>query len=464
MLTWFEKFAPIRVKFRVLIILHGVLASVGVVTTWLAGGGWLLTGAATAAMAAALVALATASRLICAPYVETVERMEALADGDLHSPMNYADHADCVGRMTVAMKTFRTNALELNNSRADQEAIITTMGRALKLLANSDLNSTLDQPLPGLYDELRQNFNAAVLSLRSTIDAVRQAASSVMVCASEIRSASDDLSGRNERQAASLEEIAGSLNLLTDNFRRTADQATEIQRSVVCAFDEATEGGKVVQRAVEAMATIEKSAQQIGQIINVIDGIAFQTNLLALNAGVEAARAGDAGKGFAVVANEVRALAQRSADAARDIKEIINQSATQVSDGVALVGKTGELLGKIVTSVGGISEIMTSISRSASSQASNLEQVNAAMGDMDRMTQQNAAMVEQSTAASRSLADEAQDLTLLVGAFNTGQQDTALPCHDHRQISRPLAVVMPVSGNLALKPVAVVEDDDWAEF
>jgi methyl-accepting chemotaxis protein len=212
-----------------------------------------------------------------------------------------------------------------------------------------------------------------------------------------------------------------------------------------------------------AMAGIEQSAQEISQIINVIDSISFQTNLLALNAGVEAARAGDAGKGFAVVANEVRALAQRSADAAKDIKVLITASAQQVSGGVALVGETGTLLETIVGRVGEINERIGEIASSTKNQAVNLQQVNSAVGDMDRMTQQNAAMVEESTAAARSLADEANELSGLVGQFRTGAQSgstIAFPAANARRKSAPAPARR---GNLALK-APPPSGDDWTEF
>jgi methyl-accepting chemotaxis protein len=220
------------------------------------------------------------------------------------------------------------------------------------------------------------------------------------------------------------------------------------------------------------MGEIEKSAQEIGQIINVIDGIAFQTNLLALNAGVEAARAGDAGKGFAVVANEVRALAQRSAEAAKNIKELITVSSKQVGDGVVLVGDTGTLLEKIVASVGDIDELMAEIARNATQQAGNLQQINDAVGEMDRLTQQNAAMVEQSTAASRSLADEANEMTSLVSSFVTGEDDIVRPMRKFapsvpsapapslHSAPRPQPASM---GNVALQSVPT-NDEDWSEF
>lgn len=253
------------------------------------------------------------------------------------------------------------------------------------------------------------------------------------------------------------------MNQVTSMVRETAKGAAEVNRSIDEAHREASEGGAVVKRAVGAMGAIEKSASEITQIINVIDGIAFQTNLLALNAGVEAARAGDAGKGFAVVANEVRALAQRSADAAKDIKALITTSAEQVGAGVALVGETGTLLDRIVTRVGAISGMITTIAESAETQATNLQQVNGAVGEMDKMTQQNAAMVEESTAAARSLAGEAEALADVVARFKLGGEAPARRAVAPTRLAPKRKARGPmVSGNLALK--SDDGDDDWSEF
>jgi methyl-accepting chemotaxis protein len=473
MLNWFEKDAPIRVKFRALLWVHTALAGVGLVTTYLAGGSPALLGAAGAAFVATIATVMIASSKIANPYVNTVLRMEALAAGDTASNIRYTEHKDCVGRMTRAMAKFRDNSTALDGSKEAESQLVDALSSGLKKLSQNQLDFQLTEALTGAYDDLRKDFNAAVTSLATTIRSVRASAASVHNGATEIRSASDDLANRNERQAANLEEAAAAMNQVTDNIKLTAERATVVQRTVASTHQEATEGGQVVARATTAMGAIEKSAQEIGQIISVIDSIAFQTNLLALNAGVEAARAGDAGKGFAVVANEVRALAQRSADAAKDIKTLITASTRQVEDGVTLVAETGSLLEKILSSVGEISGAMKDIAENANAQSVNLQQINTTVGEMDRMTQQNAAMVEQSTAASRSLADEANELTALVTRFSTGEGGghaphapvrNIAPMH-HAPASRPAPARIPqVQGNLAIKPAAVEEFDDWTEF
>lgn len=461
MLNWFEKEAPIRTKFKVLLVAQTGLSTAGIATTWLAGGSATLIAVAGAATVAAAATVMLAAQRICDPYVNTVLRMEALAAGDTTSPIAYTDYRDCVGRMTKAMRTFRDNAVEVQTSRAAQEQIVNALSDGLKKLSQNQLDVRLNQAFPGAYDELRNDFNAAVSALSQAIGSVRGAASGVLNGASEIRAASDDLALRNEQQAASLEETAAAMNQVTSTVRDSARSAAEVQRSISEAHEEATEGGEVVRRAVAAMAAIERSAQEITQIIDVIDGIAFQTNLLALNAGVEAARAGDAGKGFAVVANEVRALAQRSASAAMDIKALITASTDQVNEGVSLVGETGSVLENVLKRIGEINTLATQIVDSAASQSTNLEQINSAVGEIDRMTQQNAAMVEQSTAAARSLADEANELTSMVGRFRTGDERVvpAAKVVPHPRRAAPPPVVQ---GNLALK--APVTDDDWTEF
>ncbi len=247
--------------------------------------------------------------------------------------------------------------------------------------------------------------------------AVAQNANDILGRTTEISSAADDLSRRTEQQAASLEQTAAALDQITATGKTTAKGATHARDVVSNAQKDAERTGAAVRRTVEAMGGIERSAHQITQIIGVIDEIAFQTNLLALNAGVEAARAGEAGRGFAVVASEVRALAQRSADAAKEIKSLISTSSGQVAEGVALVAETGQALERILQQVNDINKVVADIAEGVEEQAVGLGQVNAAINQMDQATQQNAAMVEQSTAASTSLAHEASELADLISRF-----------------------------------------------
>lgn len=395
------------------------------------------------------------------PLARTADTMSRMAAGDLEAGRSNDHREDEIGDLTRAIEVFRTAALEQREAQDRQRAVVDTLSAALDQLSDGNLVHRIETPLAPEYESLRAAFNQSTDRLANLMKQVSSSAGGVSTGAAEIRAASDDLALRNEQQAASLEETAAAMNQVTEIVRDSATSAAEVQRSITEAHREATDGGQVVRDAIAAMAAIEKSAQEITQITNVIDGIAFQTNLLALNAGVEAARAGDAGKGFAVVANEVRALAQRSADAAKDIKELITVSTREVSGGVTLVGETGELLEKIVGRVGEISERVAEIARSTESQSVNLQQVNAAVGEMDRMTQQNAAMVEESTAAARSLAEEARDLSQLVAQFRTGSESSgtvsAISSTPRRKAAPPAVV-----GNLALKTEP--SGDDWSEF
>jgi methyl-accepting chemotaxis protein len=307
-----------------------------------------------------------------------------------------------------------------NSHAAEAEAVVASVGDALARLRGGDLTHRLSEPFSEAYEPLRRDLNAVIDQLQQTLSQVSVSADGIRTGASEIGAAADDLSRRTEQTAASLEETAAALDQIMSTVRRTSEGAQQASSVIKTARSDAEQSGTVVEDAVAAMARIEHSARQISQIIGVIDEIAFQTNLLALNAGVEAARAGEAGRGFAVVASEVRALAQRSADAAKEIKSLISTSSEEVEHGVRLVGETGDSLSGIVTKVLEISELVTEIAASAHEQAGALAQVNAAVSQMDQVTQQNAAMVEQSTAASRTLASETHELARLVAQFNIG--------------------------------------------
>ena len=299
----------------------------------------------------------------------------------------------------------------------EQNRIISAIGAAMGAMSEGDLDYRIDDNFSATYDQLRRDFNGACARLSETIAGLSRVASSVHTGSTEIRSASDDLARRTEQQASQLEQAAAAMASVTGMMQETARSASDAAESSNVASEEANSGVEIVDRAVATMNEIAKSSNEIAQITTLIDGIAFQTNLLALNAGVEAARAGDAGKGFAVVANEVRALAARSADAAKEIKDLIAKSGEQVRTGVAEVSETGEMLSRIIERVTDISDRITDISMSAEAGAQSLFKINEVVSSMESMTQQNAAMVEESAAASRSLAGQADELTGIVSSF-----------------------------------------------
>jgi methyl-accepting chemotaxis protein len=291
---------------------------------------------------------------------------------------------------------------------------------ALNALSEGDLTQSIATPFLPALEKLRVDFNGASSKLRSTLQTISQNAGAIAAASQQIQSASNDLSKRTEQQAASVEETAAALEEITTTVSDSSHRAQEAGQLVRRTKENAEHSGNVVGQAIEAMGKIEKSAGQIANIIGVIDDIAFQTNLLALNAGVEAARAGEAGRGFAVVAQEVRELAQRSATAAKEIKELINASNEHVKSGVALVGNTGKALQEIVTQVVQVDGNVGAIVEASKEQATGLKEINTAVNTMDQGTQQNAAMVEETTAAAYSLAREADQLYELLGQFNVG--------------------------------------------
>ena len=458
MIDTFQKHAPIRRKFDILTAVFGGVAAFQALLVLVAGGFGLPFWLAAAAAIGVVAVMRQARRLICDPYVNTVVRMEGLAAGNLDGPIRYTEHTDCVGRLTKAMAVFRDNALAMQQSDVVLKIVVPELTAALRHLKQGDLTYRIDTTFGETHDLLRDDFNATMTELQDLLRRVSEAAGNVHSGASEIRLASDDLSVRTEQQAARLEDGVAAMRDVTAIVEATAQNAAAVGVQIAETNVAATEGGAVVRRAIDAMGEIESSAQEITKIINVIDGIAFQTNLLALNAGVEAARAGDAGKGFAVVANEVRALAQRSAEAAREISGLITASTTGVANGAALVGETGRMLDRISTRVSEINERIGEISVSAKAQAEQLVQVNTSVGEMDKMTQQNAAMVEESTAAARSLAEEANALSALVQRFQTGTPSIAI--EPRTRSPRPARKMAPTQGNAALKML----EDEWSAF
>ncbi|MCW1384438.1 HAMP domain-containing methyl-accepting chemotaxis protein [Novosphingobium sp. KCTC 2891] len=371
-------------------------------------------------------------RNVLAPLADTAETMTAMAGGDLDAGLCDEHRADEIGEMTASIEVFRAAAREQREAAIKQEQVVAAMDTALARLSEGDLLYRIDAAFAEEYETLRTAYNGAALRLDEALGRVARSATDVTGGAGEIRIASDNLAQRNQAQAASIEESSAAMRQVTGLVNATASRTRDVQAVIDDATREATAGGSLVAEAMDAMTAIERSSSEIGQIVDLIDSIAFQTNLLALNAGVEAARAGDAGKGFAVVATEVRALAQRSANAASDIRRLIASSAREVSGGVVLVGKTGTALTAMVSRVSGIAGLVAEIADAAQDQAGSLEQVNTAVIDMDRMTQQNAAMVEESTAAARSLAQEASELSRLVAQFRTSAHSGAAPIEVRR--------------------------------
>ncbi len=459
-------------------------------------------------ISATIVIIATSLVLLSATMIRPIQAittsMKRLAGGDADTAIPYAGRTDEIGEMAAAVEVFRTNALE--NRRLEQEANAqrsqseeqrrrtaeqeharaeamaqATNGLAdgLKQLAAGNLSFQLGQSFAEEFESLREDFNKAVAQLKDTMASVSDATSSIDSGSREISQSAEDLSKRTEQQAASLEETAAALDQITTNVANSSKRADEARAVAIQANQNAAQSGKVVANAVDAMGKIEQSSNQISNIIGVIDDIAFQTNLLALNAGVEAARAGEAGKGFAVVAQEVRELAQRSATAAKEIKGLIRNSSVEVANGVQLVSQTGEALKTIETYIVTINQHMDAIATSSREQSVGLAEVNTAVNQMDQVTQQNAAMVEEANAAGATLANEASRLRGLIGQFQLGGAASEQPL-SHRRAS---GVSQPRGGSaLAVSPArnmlgriataftqkgsaaVAVKNESWEEF
>ena len=372
----------------------------------------------------------------------------------------------------------KESAALLEKTTKSQALVVKELADGLQALAQGHLLSRISTPFSPEYEKLRSDFNEAVDQLNATMAKISTTVVSIQNGAVEMSQASDDLSKRTENQAAALEQTAAALDQVTATVKESASAAVEARSVVTSARDDAEAGGEVVRETVDAMGSIKESSEKISQIIGVIDEIAFQTNLLALNAGVEAARAGEAGRGFAVVASEVRALAQRSSDAAKDIKDLISDSAQHVQTGVTLVDQTGAALEKIVNQVANVDSLVSDIASSANEQATGLAEVNNAVNDMDRVTQKNAAMVEESTAACHALTNESDELTRLVRHFKvSGSEGILQPANSGSYSSTPTNAPAPIhaqqkmaaayfsasKGGAALS-VDTQDDNDWQDF
>ncbi len=481
-------------------------------------------------LAGAAFGLYIGARQLSAPIRRVSQVMNAVADGNLDADVPYLGQNDEIGEMAAAVEVFKKNGREVRRMNAQETAMraksddlqagmaivvdaaaggdfsrrinkdygdenlnrfaatinalligvdngVSETSRVIEGLARGDLTEKMDGEFRGVFAELQSNVNQTLAKLRETMREVRSSTEGISGNANELRSAADDLSKRTEQQAAALEETSAALDEITAVVRNSTDRAQEASAMVAETKQKTEESANVVRDAVSAMDRIEHASREISQIINVIDEIAFQTNLLALNAGVEAARAGEAGKGFAVVAQEVRELAQRSATAAKDIKALITKSGEEVGRGVSLVQKTGSALSEIETRVLSINDHIHSIATAAREQSTGLHEVNTAINQMDQVTQRNAAMVEETSAATHKLSSEAEHLVTLVSRFKVGVEDAQIrtrmeqPMRPVAVSGRAAAVASPartlmnsISRALNAQPAAVPAQGDWQEF
>ncbi len=457
---------------------------------------------------------------ITRPLVRLGDGMKLLTEGDLTTDIVGQERGDEIGFMAKAVQVFKDNALALKaaeaksaeqqrvaeeqrrtadeerrrNEAARAEAaeqvarVVASLGAGLERMAKGDLSYRLNDEFAAEYIKIRDDFNGAIGQLQETISAIVSSTREVTNASAEISTSTTDLSQRTEEQAASLEQTSASMEEMAATVKKNAENAQQASQSATATREVADRGGQVVSQAVEAMARIEESSRKIADIIGVIDEIARQTNLLALNAAVEAARAGEAGRGFAVVASEVRSLAQRSSQAAKDIKDLITNSNSQVKDGVGLVNKAGAALTEIVTSIKSVAETVAQIASASAEQATGLEQVNRALTQMDQATQQNSALVEENAATAKTLENQAVAMTEKVAVFrlDNGAMSAATEPAPRQPAAmagaktsaaaaaKPAAklVAKPVSAATSRGPVGrlqsalatAIKDPEWQEF
>jgi methyl-accepting chemotaxis protein len=452
--------------------------------------GWAL------AISIALVSGWWLSRVIARPLGHITAAVSGLTKGDHTVEVPALRSRDEIGQLAQAIETFKQGAIE--KKRLEQEAEVARQAQeeeqrkqeadnqyymdahntfmrdfsaALERLSKGDLAYRLNTPFTEDYEKIRHDFNTTAASLQEAIVTIASSTQAIRFATDEISTAADDQSRRTAQQAASLEETAAALDEITATVKKTAEGASHARDVVSSAKSDAEKSDEVVRQTISAMGDIENSSKRISQIIGVIDEIAFQTNLLALNAGVEAARAGEAGRGFAVVASEVRALAQRSAQAAKEIKELISSSSKQVEQGVDLVDQMGKALERIMTEVTEINTVVSEIASGAKEQSVGLHEINTGVSQMDHVTQENAAVAEETTAASRGLAGETEKLQELVSRFEIGQEFAAEAAHSK---TRPAAkdkaapalksLSMPGAPAAVRKLEALANEQGWEDF
>ena len=431
---------------------------------------WIALGIGAALLIGLALTLSRAlTRSIARPIVALTKSVTDLSRGSNDVPIPGTDRGDELGAMAQAMMVFRDAALERQRAVAEREEAVARIGQHLAAVAHSDLTVRLTD-MPPAFRSLAEDFNSAMERLCQAMGTVKDSIGAINLTSSEIEHAMTDLASRSEEQANRLQVSSSTMAGLTANIEDNANLAVGVSGAMRQAREEAESGGEVVGRAIQAMGKIETASAEISEITAMIDNIAFQTNLLALNAGVEAARAGEAGKGFSVVASEVRALSMRATEAASEIKARINAVNDHVQTGVSLVHATGSALDAIIARVGEVTDTVGKIADAVSEQSVALRKVSDTIGAMDRMTQQNAAMVEETNAATKNLNNEARQLASTFAGFRIGAETgsvaefvaEAVPlARQSPPRPAPRRVASRSAGNLAPN---IIDNDDWSEF
>jgi len=470
-MQWFETIAPIRLKMLVAFSsLVGLMTSAVFVSLF--GPNLATVGLQLALIAIAVLLSCRFHQAVCTPYVNTVVRMEGLAAGDLAAPIAYTDYKDCVGRMTKAMFTFRDAAVEQQRQATEQEEVVRTLGEHLVQLKHGDLTADVQAEFRGTYAELKTNFNDALTSLRALIGSVMESTAAIRTGSGDIAQASEELARRTESNAASLEETSAAVSQMDERLRATAAAAGRTVERADGAIATVSDGRGIADAAMQAMTRVSESAKGIDSVIEGLDKIAFQTRVLAMNAAVEAGRAGEAGRGFAVVADLVSALAMRAEEEAGRARDQLTTTQTEVVAAVEMVAKVDAALANISGDVGEVHELLGRIAADNQAQSSAVTQISAAVGVMDRSVQQNAAMVEETSAAARNLNAE---VTSLAGRAAEFTVDTVAR---HPTASRPavpgsIDFVVPKSsmGSVARTKVLTAgalstgsDRQEWASF
>ncbi|WP_313540423.1 methyl-accepting chemotaxis protein [Sphingomonas sp.] len=431
MMEWFRVELPIRKKLKLAFgAMIGVMLLLEIIS--LLDSGWIRIAVDLTAIAAAAAVGAKFRAAIADPYVETVVRMEGLAAGDLHSPIAFTHYKDCVGRMTKAMLTFRDAAVEQKRQAQEQAEIVQVLGERLGRLRAGDLTASIDQQFPQAYAGLRDDYNLTLEALRELIGAVSTSADAIDTGAQEIAHASENLARRTEANASNLEETTAAIAQMDQRLKLTAAAAARTVQRADAAIATVSGGRETADDAVSAMSRVSDSAKGIDSVIEGLDKIAFQTRVLAMNAAVEAGRAGEAGRGFAVVADLVSALAMRAEEEAGRARDQLTTTQTEIISAVEMVRKVDGVFAGISGDVAEVHELLGDMAKDNIAQASAITEISSTVNAMDQTTQKNAAMVEQTSAAARSLSIEINQLSQAAAKFNTGSAGASKPAASSR--------------------------------